>query len=327
MPGKLRVTLVKSPISHNPAHARDRQCLGLHRIGETVEIDDTPAVRGMIRAVRFLVNRRRGDPDSAPREPRDRQPAPRRRQAMKLHDLKPAAGLAPAAHARRPRHRRRQGQDRRPRHQGPEVARRRARSRPGSKAARRRSTSACPSCTASRTASRIEYAVVNVGQISAYAEAGRFGVEASSPRARARHRPAGLPSTPRCCASAGLIRGDDKPLKVLGQGEVSRQAVRRRRGVQRQRTRARSRPPAASSSSWPSRSRRASRRRPTRAETHRAEGPAGEAPAAAEAARAGDRRRQAPAEPERRRSAPDAEPRSGPAAKPRRRAAKSDENA
>jgi large subunit ribosomal protein L30 len=55
MPGKLRVTLVKSPISHNPANRATVRALGLHRIGETVEINDTPAVRGMVRAVRFLV--------------------------------------------------------------------------------------------------------------------------------------------------------------------------------------------------------------------------------------------------------------------------------
>jgi large subunit ribosomal protein L30 len=55
MPGKLRVTLVKSPISHNPANRGTVRALGLHRIGQTVEINDTPAVRGMVRAVRFLI--------------------------------------------------------------------------------------------------------------------------------------------------------------------------------------------------------------------------------------------------------------------------------
>ena len=40
---------------------------------------------------------------------------------MKIHDLKPAAGLEPAPQARRPRHRRQGRQDRRPRHQGPEA--------------------------------------------------------------------------------------------------------------------------------------------------------------------------------------------------------------
>jgi large subunit ribosomal protein L15 len=56
---------------------------------------------------------------------------------------------------------------------------------------------------------RVEYAVVNVGQISAYAEAGRLGT-ATPPTVNA-----------ESLAQAGLIRGDDKPLKVLGQGEVS----------------------------------------------------------------------------------------------------------
>ena len=56
---------------------------------------------------------------------------------------------------------------------------------------------------------RVEYAVVNVGQISAYAEAGRLGT-AKPPTVNA-----------ESLAQAGLIRGDDKPLKVLGQGEVA----------------------------------------------------------------------------------------------------------
>jgi large subunit ribosomal protein L30 len=55
MPAKLRVTLVKSPVSHNPANRATVKALGLHRIGETIEIDDTPALRGMVRAVQFLL--------------------------------------------------------------------------------------------------------------------------------------------------------------------------------------------------------------------------------------------------------------------------------
>jgi large subunit ribosomal protein L15 len=55
---------------------------------------------------------------------------------------------------------------------------------------------------------RVEYQVVNVGQISAYAEAGRLGT-ATPPTVNA-----------ESLAQAGLIRGDNKPLKVLGQGEV-----------------------------------------------------------------------------------------------------------
>lgn len=61
---------------------------------------------------------------------------------------------------------------------------------------------------------RVEYAAVNVGQISAYAEAGRFGVET---------RKKGDPVTVNAetLASAGLIGKGDKPVKVLGQGEVN----------------------------------------------------------------------------------------------------------
>jgi large subunit ribosomal protein L30 len=55
MPSKLRVTLVKSPISHNPTNRATVRALGLRRIGDSVVIDDTPALLGMVRAVRFLV--------------------------------------------------------------------------------------------------------------------------------------------------------------------------------------------------------------------------------------------------------------------------------
>jgi len=61
---------------------------------------------------------------------------------------------------------------------------------------------------------KIVYAVVNVGQISEYAAAGRFGVEGSKK---------GDPATVNAetLASAGLIGSAEKPVKVLGQGDVS----------------------------------------------------------------------------------------------------------
>ena len=71
---------------------------------------------------------------------------------------------------------------------------------------------------------RIEFAVVNVGQISAYAEAGRFGVEAEQSKPAAKGKAAGnavVTVNAEVLAQAGLIRGGDKPLKVLGQGDVS----------------------------------------------------------------------------------------------------------
>ena len=55
MPAKLRVTLVKSPVSHTDRTRATVRALGLHRIGDSVEISDTPEMRGMVRAVRFLL--------------------------------------------------------------------------------------------------------------------------------------------------------------------------------------------------------------------------------------------------------------------------------
>jgi large subunit ribosomal protein L30 len=51
----LKVTLVKSPISAKAAHQATVKGLGLKRMHQTRELEDTPAVRGMINAVRHLV--------------------------------------------------------------------------------------------------------------------------------------------------------------------------------------------------------------------------------------------------------------------------------
>jgi large subunit ribosomal protein L30 len=55
MPGRLRVTQVKSTISHIKRNRATIRALGLGRIGRTVELPDNEAVRGMVRQVRFLV--------------------------------------------------------------------------------------------------------------------------------------------------------------------------------------------------------------------------------------------------------------------------------
>lgn len=55
MAASLRLTLVKSPVSHTQRTRATLRALGLHRIGQTVERPDTPAVRGMARAVGFLL--------------------------------------------------------------------------------------------------------------------------------------------------------------------------------------------------------------------------------------------------------------------------------
>ena len=139
---------------------------------------------------------------------------------MKLHDLQPADGSRTAADARRSRHRRRQGQDRRPRHEGPEGARRRldpalVRGRPDpaphadpeaarlqeprSRSSTRSSTSAgspsSPSSARSRPATL----------------AGRQGAKA---------KPAPITVNQEILRAVGLVRTLDKPMKVLGQGDV-----------------------------------------------------------------------------------------------------------
>jgi large subunit ribosomal protein L15 len=139
---------------------------------------------------------------------------------MKLHDLKPAPG------SRRPRTRVGRGIAA---GQGKTAGR-------GTKGQRSRAGASIPAwfeggqtpihvrvpkLRGFKNRFRVEYAVVNVGQISAYAEAGRFGVEAEQPKAKgkASDQPV-VTVNAEVLANAGLIRGDDKPLKVLGQGEV-----------------------------------------------------------------------------------------------------------
>ena len=56
MPGKLRVTQVRSTISHIARNRATIKALGLRRIGDSVEIPDNDATRGMVRQVSFLVN-------------------------------------------------------------------------------------------------------------------------------------------------------------------------------------------------------------------------------------------------------------------------------
>jgi large subunit ribosomal protein L30 len=55
MAGKLRVTQVRSTISHIARNRATVRALGLKGIGSTVEVADNEATRGMVRQVRFLV--------------------------------------------------------------------------------------------------------------------------------------------------------------------------------------------------------------------------------------------------------------------------------
>jgi large subunit ribosomal protein L30 len=54
-PGKIRVRQVRSAIGFDRRQRATLRGLGFRRIGQTVEVVDTPAVRGMIRKVSHLV--------------------------------------------------------------------------------------------------------------------------------------------------------------------------------------------------------------------------------------------------------------------------------
>jgi large subunit ribosomal protein L30 len=56
MAKKLRVTLVKSPIGTGRKHQACVRGLGLRRIRHSVELEDTPAIRGLINKVSYLVS-------------------------------------------------------------------------------------------------------------------------------------------------------------------------------------------------------------------------------------------------------------------------------
>ncbi|MEC7187750.1 MAG: 50S ribosomal protein L30 [Pseudohongiellaceae bacterium] len=51
----VKVTLVRSPIGSLPKHKLCLQGLGLRRMHQTVEVEDTPAVRGMINKISYML--------------------------------------------------------------------------------------------------------------------------------------------------------------------------------------------------------------------------------------------------------------------------------
>lgn len=51
----IKVTLVRSLIGTRPEHRASVRGLGLRRLNHSVELVDTPAVRGMINKVAYLV--------------------------------------------------------------------------------------------------------------------------------------------------------------------------------------------------------------------------------------------------------------------------------
>jgi large subunit ribosomal protein L30 len=51
----LKVTLVRSPIGTKERHRACVRGLGLRKLHQTVELQDTPAIRGMINRVNYMV--------------------------------------------------------------------------------------------------------------------------------------------------------------------------------------------------------------------------------------------------------------------------------
>ena len=52
---KVKVTQVKSAIGRLKNHKACLSGLGLRRIGHTVEVEDTPSVRGLINQINYLL--------------------------------------------------------------------------------------------------------------------------------------------------------------------------------------------------------------------------------------------------------------------------------
>jgi large subunit ribosomal protein L30 len=55
MEKEIKITQTKSLIGRIPAHRKTVKALGLRRIGHTVVQKDSPAIRGMVDAVNYLV--------------------------------------------------------------------------------------------------------------------------------------------------------------------------------------------------------------------------------------------------------------------------------
>jgi large subunit ribosomal protein L30 len=56
MAGNVKVTLVRSMIGRPERHRRVLRGMGLTRLNKTVELKDTPEIRGMINIVSHLVS-------------------------------------------------------------------------------------------------------------------------------------------------------------------------------------------------------------------------------------------------------------------------------
>jgi large subunit ribosomal protein L30 len=52
---QIKVTLVRSPIGFQPKHRETVRGLGLKRMHQSVVLEDTPSVRGMVNRIDYMV--------------------------------------------------------------------------------------------------------------------------------------------------------------------------------------------------------------------------------------------------------------------------------
>lgn len=55
MPAKIKVKWYKSAIGYNQKQRESVRGLGLRRLNDVVELNDTPAIRGMVKKINHLV--------------------------------------------------------------------------------------------------------------------------------------------------------------------------------------------------------------------------------------------------------------------------------
>ena len=52
---QIKVTLVRSPIGFQPRHRECVRGLGLRRMNQTVVLEDTPSIRGMVNKIDYML--------------------------------------------------------------------------------------------------------------------------------------------------------------------------------------------------------------------------------------------------------------------------------
>ena len=208
MAGKLRVTQIKSSISHIARNRATLKALGLHGIGSSVEVPANDATRGMVRQVRFLVSVEETAGEAA------------KENEVKLHDLQPAPGSRKA--------KRRVGR-------GIAAGQGKTAGR-GTKGQKARAGGKIPAwfeggqtplhqripkLRGFKNPFKVEYEVVNLGDIARLVELGELE-SGDMPGAKPSKKGAApITVNQEILRAAGLVRRLDRPMKVLGGGELA----------------------------------------------------------------------------------------------------------